>query len=1168
MSARRSKGIRLVALAALFAQSLSSYALCGEKSMKALLEAAGVEPGPGLCAHLWCGDGRLTTALARDGGFLVRGLSADKAQIDTSRQRIHAEGIYGKASVGFCAFKELPFTENTVNLLVAEDLGALLSKGVTIREVIRVMAPLGTGLLGAGQLAEKEFKDRLAAAGLREAREGEDGYTLVRHDGLWARLKKGWPKGMDEWNHSMHNKADRNPVSRDTHVGVPSGIRWLSYPKWLQTGGEGQIKASARGRIFYLAGLGEPGVAYDKNPMYLIARDAFNGLLLWKRRYPAGDEAKRGRSAGIVLPTTNAFLAVQDWVFVMLEKGTPLQRLDARTGETQLIYKDAGVPNHVLYHSGSLIISVDGSVRSIDPMTGAKRWEVSLRAGGLTAAEGKVFFFSYPKHTKAKPKPRAFICLDAATGKEIWQAPLADLGSFRFHYKGVLFFRKRVKTGKYDAGIQTSAVSATDGRLLWKFSGERMNAGGRRLRTQVIFGAQGLCWNIMSNGDKLKGYYVGLDPLTGEKKAHETVWSSGRCFPGMLTENWAIISDLNCLKFGEGEFHCASFSRPACGSGGMVANGLIYPWTNGCMCYVQSRGMMAMAPERSDRAKRKPLDLVDRFVKGPAYEIVASHSSTKASAKAEEEWPTYRHDGKRSGASKTKVAADAGMLWSKKLGGKLSAPVIARGKVFVASVDSHQVHALDEKGGRPVWTYNTSGRVMLPPTVHEELCIFSSLDGWVTCLKADTGELAWRFQAAPESRLIGAYGQLESPWPVYGVLVHDGAIYCVAGRNADADGGVYIYSLDPRNGSLIWQQHYRTKAVSCKRESKTGKFLWIQPRLPIGTGAPSSTSSANAQTGVTPLIQEYFYLEGGAYKTDPMTGRIHWLTDAELKASPEKVAWKTFEPTAENFKSISSHSSRWRMPTKSRSVDLLEVDLPVANKDRFFIKARGFAYKDGATSYVKRGDGLRPNPNGGRLLESFNAWRCYSWMRHKQYYGDGRPIVYDDSRVYASRHDQLYGATMDVVGRGVRLYAWGREAHEPVMRKVELSKLVRKSKKVVRDFVWDMRVPIRALSMAATKEVLFVAGISDEGLTKDLPPDEFWGRIRGRDGGVLYAIDKADGKVLAKQRLAKMPVFDGMAAANGRLYVSCEDGELMCFGVSGELADRNRTSDEKAKTPK
>jgi outer membrane protein assembly factor BamB len=53
--------------------------------------------------------------------------------------------------------------------------------------------------------------------------------------------------------------------------------------------------------------------------------------------------------------------------------------------------------------------------------------------------------------------------------------------------------------------------------------------------------------------------------------------------------------------------------------------------------------------------------------------------------------------------------------------------------------------------------------------------------------------------------------------------------------------------------------------------------------------------------------------------------------------------------------------------------------------------------------------------------------------------------------------------------------------------------------------------------------------------------------LDGRDGALLWAVSAADGGKLAEYKLDAPPVFDGMAAAGGRLYLSTVDGHLQCF---------------------
>ncbi len=85
--------------------------------------------------------------------------------------------------------------------------------------------------------------------------------------------------------------------------------------------------------------------------------------------------------------------------------------------------------------------------------------------------------------------------------------------------------------------------------------------------------------------------------------------------------------------------------------------------------------------------------------------------------------------------------------------------------------------------------------------------------------------------------------------------------------------------------------------------------------------------------------------------------------------------------------------------------------------------------------------------------------------------------------------------------------------------------------------------------MVVAGSTLFVAGTPDT-----VDPDDPWSAIEGRAGGVLWAISTADGKKLAEYPLESPPRFDGMAAADGCLYLSCTDGRLVC--LAGNVNDK------------
>jgi hypothetical protein len=89
---------------------------------------------------------------------------------------------------------------------------------------------------------------------------------------------------------------------------------------------------------------------------------------------------------------------------------------------------------------------------------------------------------------------------------------------------------------------------------------------------------------------------------------------------------------------------------------------------------------------------------------------------------------------------------------------------------------------------------------------------------------------------------------------------------------------------------------------------------------------------------------------------------------------------------------------------------------------------------------------------------------------------------------------------------------------------------------------WSIRIPVRATAMALAGDKLFVAGTDDV-----LYPDDPWAAYEGRKGGKLMAVSTTDGRKLAEYDLSAAPVFDGMAAAYGRIYLSARGGKLTCY---------------------
>ncbi len=89
---------------------------------------------------------------------------------------------------------------------------------------------------------------------------------------------------------------------------------------------------------------------------------------------------------------------------------------------------------------------------------------------------------------------------------------------------------------------------------------------------------------------------------------------------------------------------------------------------------------------------------------------------------------------------------------------------------------------------------------------------------------------------------------------------------------------------------------------------------------------------------------------------------------------------------------------------------------------------------------------------------------------------------------------------------------------------------------------WAKRVPVRIRAMVLADRTLFAAGPPDV-----VPEDDPWAAFEGRKGAQLCISSATNGEKLAEYELESPPVLDGMIAADSRLYVSLQDGRLLCF---------------------
>jgi len=986
-----------------------------------------VKRQPGLIVYFPCGDGRALPALHASANHIVHGLDPSAEKVAEAREYLQAKGLCGPMAVEWLKGNTLPYADNTVNVLVAAERGAVPRK-----EILRVLAP--------------------------------GGRAFVKRPSGWQMLTKARPANTDDWPQYLHD-ASGNPVSRDEVVGPPRRLQWTAMPRHARshehTPSEMAV-VDAGGRLFYLADEGPRSDVAQPARWYLVARDAYNGTLLWQRRiekfYP---HLLIWSSAPVWLQ--RRVVAGEDRVYATLGYHAPVSELDAATGRTLCKLQGTDGAEEIVLHKGVLLVAV----RKVTPERAAELEKIHKLAHQKNSPLNKRETAQQYTREFLKEEwkaPRSIVAIEAASGKVLWRKDgnkasglrplsLCAEGDRVFYQRGADISCVELQTGKElwskqapklwvasegrlicASKTQVVALSQADGKVLWQ---------QKPLLVSIrdVFVIKGSVWlggfkPVKDKRGPVWGpYYVSQRDLqTGELLQHIEPPNPGhhhRCYSNKATVNYILGGrrGTEFIDLASGEVLWNSWARGVCRYGVMPANGLLYVPPHACGCYITAQlvGFNALASGEPGPVRwQGDEEALDR---GPAY---GSAVSARPSAKPDD-WPTYRHDMARSGHTAAQVPQRLRVLWGAPLGGELTQPTVAGGRVFVAVKDRQQVVALSAATGRRLWAFTAGGRVDTPPTVYGNLVLFGSHDGNVYAVRASDGKLAWRLRAAPEEKLIGADGQVESVWPTSGsVLVRGDEAYVLAGRSSYLDGGMSLLRLDPRTGQV------KSAATIYSPDPKTGK----QPEQYGPWGLPGSRAD------VLTADQDYVYLRHLAFDRQ-----------GKQQAKPKEHLFTLTDFTEDLW----PHRSYWIFGTN------YSISIGCMGRKKNLLYARLFTFDD------------------------------------KTLYGYGRSNVHWSNML----QDAAY-----------RLFAADRQT-----RKIR--------------WQHDMPIHVRAMALAGDKLVLVGPPVTS--------PHQRW--FLGLDGpGKLIVLSAADGTKTAEVELAAEPGFDGVAVAEGKVFVAMSNQALVCLG--------------------
>ena len=1056
---------------------------------KAILEATGVRGG--LVVHVGCGDGKLTAALRANERYVVQGLARDEQDVEKAREHIQSLGLYGPVSVAHWEGRTLPYVDNLVNLVVSEDAGP---GAPGMKEVMRVLAPNGVAYVRKG-----------GGPGLRSLGEGG-----------WTKTVKPRPAEIDEWSHFLHD-ASGNAVANDRQIGPPKRLRWVAGPRWCRShefpSSVGAV-VTAGGRIFTIFDEGPTGV-YKKLPQQckLIARDAASGVLLWKaplQQWQPEFGTGTGNRLNIHHTIPRRVVADGDRVYVTLRfLDSPVSVLDAATGEvlTKALPGTKGADELILSDGVLIVKATKGlsegmaarigrgtphdTLAAVDVKTGKLLWRkagIRVLPYALAALGRRVVYHNMDE----------LVCLDARSGKDAWRTPnriastTGGVSNLVLHGDVALYHGHGEATGP--AGGKTAPKAAgKKGRrkpgaalFLTSFSLDDGKVLWRQ-RSNKGWGAAGVqpADLFVAGGLVWCASFQGRDLRTGRVK--KTVSVDKLISPG---------HHYRCHRSKATERYLILPKRGAEfvdieGGNHMRNDWLRSPCFTGL---TPANGLLYVPPSQCFcypgvnvpgylAMSAKPADRLKPAAASSLHRGSAYGKVSGAGKASAGDWPMYRRDVRRSGSTKTPVPAQLGKQWEVELSGRVSQPVVVGERLWLAQRDAHRIRCLNASNGQAVWSFTAGGRVDSSPTVVDGMVLFGCRDGSVYCLRATDGALVWRFRAAP-ARQVMSYGQVESVWPIHGsVLVQDGVVYFAAGRSSFLDGGIIVYGLDAKTGKVL--HHHLLEGP------------W--PDIRKDTGRPFAMEGA---------LPDLLVSDG----RDLYMGRIKF--DAQLN----------------------------RLKTRRES-DLGELDM-------------------GANHLVATG-GFLDDTGFDRLYWMYSRrWPGFYFAQHSP--KAGQLVVFDDSTTYAVKHfyrrivwspvfypgEQgalLFADDNDnqptFLGKDTKVIDWlpkgaATDKHRRGGRGVE------KGTGYVREkpAKWQEMIPLRARAMVLAGEHLILAGPPDV-----VPRDDPLAAFEGRRGAVLWVVAADSGRKLAEYKLDRPVAFDGMIAVAGRVYLTTEDGRLICM---------------------
>jgi outer membrane protein assembly factor BamB len=1075
-------------------------------------------------------------SLGASGRRLVLIVTESDLQRDGLRKRIAEARLGGLVTaVHQPALVDLPLASWYANGVIIEDPAGAMKRGLAWPEILRVASP--RGLVVVAGMASAAAEAQLRQAGVRDRVEAID------TDGPWLRLRVALPADMGEWTHTRFADAGNREVSpdrmnprRNAHVNSggshweddgPGSLEAAREPIWLRwldglyhpgnsvcsrglVAADGVVVGTYSGESFARV---RDGCLFDRG-FVMSCRDAYNGALRWAR------------------PSGSSSLAIGGGRLFSLE-GAVVRAIDLVDGRDLYSVSVTGQSIHDMRATRDVLaISVwkdeEWSVRGYATADGKPLWTRPIPWTQWAVADGRaiVAFTDKPIATTLPPASSKSTFLaqvsldglasfDLRTGAEQWRVSTADFPAAE---------SRRLKCAGEGvavlwAGDQLDIVDLQTGRLRFRVPADRsVRKGAKTQKEAIVSPLPGGRLAIADTTTRIVDLRSG-QVQTVHDKALRLGLAEWACGYGRFAADMFLSLLTKARESAPAEVGSHGTSG-TCGNCPAVAYHTVYMHTQGCGCafaWGRTKGFVAAGridpmPSAEDFRRPGPLE------KGPAFD-----RPPVAIVDAKIEWPLARANPERSAATGADIATSVRSRWSVRPDGladgatrmaryvwrsnylystTLTPPVVAAGKVVCAAPMTHEVLALDADTGRVAWRFQADGPVDSSPALLQGRCVFGCRDGAVYCLDLQDGALCWRRRVSPLTQRINVYGQLENRFPAVGAVMPDreGHVWATAGFNGQQRVIAARLSLargDVADHRLLPRGSYPNDMLVTDADGA----LWLNYQ-------PLSPSQE------CPLTSRMF-LE--SFMRSHVLGNLH---KSNPKLGPIPPATLTYVPN-------------YLLSTDSELIGTARTTSPI-----------------GQMRFGKQGFWAPPSTQ----LSTTQGRICHVEMVYRGY-----PAV-----LWTWDAKQMVGLQALFTPPTGGDYPWGvkkeLKSKWPVAKPGAVFAVSREklaSGAISESLLWQANLgEIWALAIAGDK-VLAAGPVYPEAPPPAPTPDaqSIFGPLPDKPiqidplqaKGRLYLLSLADGKQLASIDLTSAPVQDGLAVVAGRVYVAGTDGALQCL---------------------